>query len=109
MASFQASAATSPRANVINSANLSNTSALNFYSSFTSCTSFDCCGACLHCAGSPVCTTPYKPAGTVEGDTASSRLPVALLLCPHGRKRWKEQMKRAVSVEQGGGCGCPLA
>src|SRR5215211_155454 len=34
MASFQASAATRPRANVINSANLSNTSALNFYSSF---------------------------------------------------------------------------
>src|SRR5215212_260502 len=44
MASFQASAATSPRANVINSANLSNTSALNFYSSLTSCTSFDFCG-----------------------------------------------------------------
>src|SRR5215213_7634287 len=44
MASFQASAATSPRANVINSANLSNTSALNFYSSFTSCTSFNFCG-----------------------------------------------------------------
>src|SRR5918994_482651 len=34
MASFQASAATSPRANVINSANLSKTRALNFYSSF---------------------------------------------------------------------------
>src|SRR5215211_6459273 len=56
MASFQASAATSPRANVINSANLSNTSALNFYSSFSTCASLTSVGMRALCRQTRVYT-----------------------------------------------------
>src|SRR5215211_5310342 len=73
MASFQANAATSPRANVINSANLSNTSALNFYSSFPTCTSSEFCGYARAVQVAP----PFvhlKPARKVEGGFCELRL-----------------------------------
>src|SRR5215211_7542484 len=64
MASFQASAATSPRANVINSANLSNTSALNFYSSFPPCSSSDFCGHARTVQADPPCVLHLTQPGT---------------------------------------------
>jgi hypothetical protein len=54
---------------VINSANLSNTSALNFYSSFTGWTSSNFCGPARSMQADPC--VHLKPAGgKVEGDTA---------------------------------------